>query len=243
MKYIYSRDYTITYSYVDRTGRLGILEFLNINQDMITSFCGYIGSDNPTIKAKNNAAWLYTRIKVKVNELPFWNTKTKAVAFVTSKSPIRMTVETNLFNENDELLVVARTEMCVIDLELRKIRKIDSVEFPSDLEVMDSNFEEGFSKMNDEFTSQDLIYSQKVFASDTDFTHHTNNVRYVKFIMNTFEESFYDEKKVKGFEIQYAKETRANDSLDVLRKETSDTEYSFLIKTGDEAAVKAKLWY
>ncbi len=28
-----------------------------------------------------------------MNELPFWNTKTKAVAFVSSLSPIRLEVE------------------------------------------------------------------------------------------------------------------------------------------------------
>ncbi|WP_443739661.1 hypothetical protein [Treponema sp.] len=31
-----------------------------------------------------------------------------------------------------------------------------------------------------QFEENDCVYSQKIFASDTDFTNHTNNVRYVK---------------------------------------------------------------
>lgn len=136
-----------------------------------------------------------------MNELPFWNTKTKAVAFVSSLSPIRLEVETDLFDENDKLLFAAKTEMCAIDFVERKIRKISTLEFPKDMEVAPSNINEPFSKMKTEFEFSDLIYSQKIYASDTDFTNHTNNVRYVKFLMNTFDSTFYDKKSITDFDI------------------------------------------
>lgn len=243
MKYTYSKNYDTSYSFIDRSGRLGLVELMNLNQDMITEFFGSIGSDNAILRAKNNAAWIYTRTKVKMNELPFWNTKTKAVTFVSSMTPIRLEIETDLFDENENLLFAAKTEMCAIDFVERKIRKIDTLEFPKDMVVLSSNITEPFAKMKTEFVPSDFIYSQKVFASDTDFTNHTNNARYVKFLMNTFDANFYEQKTITDFEIQFAKESNEGNVLDILKKESSDHEFSFSIKNGEEVVVKAVMIY
>lgn len=239
MQYTYSKNFNTSYSSIDRTGKLGLVELMSLNQEMITEFYGSVGSDNLILREKCNAAWIYTRTKVKINSLPAWNTKTKAVTFISSMSPIRMEVETDLFDEDNNLLFAAKTEMCAIDFEQRKLRKIDTLEFPKDAEVMPSNITEAFSKNKTQFDSEDLIYSQKVYASDTDFTDHTNNVRYVKFLMNTFDTSFYDDRHVTDFEIQFAKESKQDDILDIYRKETNPDEYSFLIKNGEEIIIKA----
>lgn len=239
MQYTYTKNFNTSYSSIDRTGKLGLVELMSLNQEMITEFYGSVGSDNLILREKCNAAWIYTRTKVKINSLPAWNTKTKAVTFVSSMSPIRMEVETDLLDEDNNLLFAAKTEMCAIDFEQRRLRKIDTLEFPKDVETMPSNIPEAFSKNKTQFESEDLIYSQKVYASDTDFTDHTNNVRYVKFLMNTFDTSFYDERQVTDFEIQFAKESKQDDILDVYRKETNSDEYSFLIKNGDEIIIKA----
>ncbi|MCQ2516646.1 MAG: thioesterase [Saccharofermentans sp.] len=243
MQYTYTKNFNTSYSSIDRTGKLGLVELMSLNQEMITEFYGSVGSDNLILREKCNAAWLYTRTKVKVISLPTWNTKTKAVAYITSMSPIRMEIEVDLVDEEGNFLFVAKTEMCAIDFEQRKLRKIDTLEFPQDAETMPSNLPEAFAKNRTQFDATDLSYSQKVYASDTDFTDHTNNVRYVKFLMNTFDTSFYDENQITGFEIQFAKESKQDDILDIYRKETSGNEYSFLINKGDEAIIKAVINY
>ena len=219
MKYTYTKEYNTSYSYIDRTGKLGLVELMNINQDMITEFCGSIGSDNLILREKNNAAWIYTRTKVKINSLPVWNTKTKAVAFFSALSPIRAEIEVDLLGEGGEILFAAKTEMCVIDFVNRKVVKIDTVEFPKDVECLPSNITEPFTKPKTVFEPGDLRYSQIVYPCDTDFTEHTNNVRYVKYIMNTLDASFFSEKMVRDFEIHFTKESRAGDVLDIYRKD------------------------
>ena len=170
------------------------------------------------------------------------NAKTRAVTYVSSMSAIRLELATDLYDEKGNLIIAAKTEMCAIDFDLRKIRKIDTLEFPRDLEVVESPITEGFSKLNVDFDSSDMAYSQKIFASDTDYSQHTNNVRYIKYIMNTFDSRFYDEKFIQGFEIQFAKESRDGDVLEVYKKNTGDNEYSFYIKNQDETVIKARLW-
>lgn len=243
MLYEYKKDFDTPYTSIDRSGKLGLVESMDLNQDMVTGFFGSIGSDNRILRRNDNAAWIYTRTKVLIRELPFWNTRTQARAFVSAMSPIRLSVEVQLTDTAARLQFAARTEMCAIDFSGRRLRKIDSLTFPKDLETGSSLFEEGFSKMTAEFTGDDLALQEKVYASDTDFTRHTNNTHYVKFLMNTFDTEFYDTKTVTDFEIQFARETAENAVLKIYRKKTGDHEFSFLIENGGETVVKALMRY
>ncbi len=243
MNYSYTKRFDTSYTSIDRSGRLGLVESLDINQDMITEFFGAIGSDNLVLRTKNNAAWVYTRTKMKIDGLPFWNTKTIAKSYVCSKSPIRLDIETVLTDEAENVLFTAKTQMCAIDFVKRSLCKISDITFPSDLDAEQPVLAEPFSKLNGIFTEDDFVLEEKIYASDTDFTRHTNNARYVKYLMNTFDADFYDTKTVAGFEIQFAKESTAGDVVRIYKKQTAAGRFDFLIKNGEEVIVKAELSY
>lgn len=243
MIYEYKKDFNISYSTVDRSGKLGLVELMNLNQDMITEYLGSIKSDNKTLREKYSAAWIYTRTKAKLIDLPFWNTKTQAKTFLCSKSPIRIELETDIFDEKEKLLCALKTEMCAIDFEARKICPLAKIEFPEEMETGASNIPEPFDRMKFSFEDSDTAYSQKVFASDTDFTNHTNNARYVKYLMNTFEKDFYDSETVTGFEIAFSKESQSGDELQIWKKENESNEFVFQITKTGETVVKAALQF
>lgn len=243
MFYEYKKDFDTCYTSIDRSGKLGLVESMDINQDMITEFFGSVGSDNRILRKNNNAAWIYTRTKMHIEELPFWNTKTHARTFVSAKSPIRFELETQLCDDRAKLLFVAKTEMCAIDFVQRKIKKISELTFPADLETGESLISEAFSKLKAEFTDDERVLSEKVYASDTDFTHHTNNTRYVKYLMNTFDSAFYDTKTITDFEIQFAKESTEGAVLDIFKKESEDKTFDFQIRSGSDVIAKALMKY
>ncbi len=243
MIYEYKKDFNISYSTVDRSGKMGLVELMSLNQDMITEYFGAINSDNKTLREKNNAAWIYTRTRARLLDLPFWNTKIHAKTFLCSKSPIRIEIGTDIFDGGESLLCALKTEMCAIDFVERKICRIDDVYFPKNLETGKSEVAEGFSRMKFSFDDADKNYTQKIYASDTDFTNHTNNVRYVKFLMNTFDSDFYDRKKITDFEIVFSKESAAGDEVVVYKKQSADFEIIFQITNGGDTVVKAVMKY
>ncbi|GEM_PF-1492004 len=243
MNYSYTKKIDTAYTSIDRSGRLGLVESMDINQDMITEFFGSIGSDNLVLRKQNNASWVYTRTKMQIVQLPFWNTKTIAKSYVSSKSPIRLDVDTLLCDENHHILFKAKTQMCAIDFVKRNLCKISDITFPSDLESETSAVSEQYSKLKTEFNEDDFVLEEKVYASDTDFSRHTNNTRYVKYLMNTFGIDFYDTKTITDFEIQFAKESTAGDVLRIYKKKSDGHQYDFMIKNGDEIVVKAELKY
>ncbi len=226
---------------IDMSGRLGLVECLDLNQDMITEFFGSVGSDNRILRKENNAAWIYTRTKFHIEDLPFWNTRTEARTFVSAKSPIRLTLETALRGEGGKILFAAKTEMCAIDFAERKIRPIGTLTFPTDLEAEPSLVEAPFEKLKTDFCEDDFVYEEKVYACDMDFTRHTNNTRYLKYLMNTFPQEFFTEKSVTDLDILFAKESSAGSLLRIYKKDLGENTIAFQICSEGEAVVKALL--
>lgn len=65
------------------------------------------------------------------------------------------------------------------------------------------------------------MYEQKVFSADIDYSRHTNNAVYVKYIANTLSCEFLDKNKITDFEIHYINESKEGQNLRVYKKYTS----------------------
>jgi acyl-ACP thioesterase len=99
-----------------------------------------------------------------------------------------------------------------------------------------------FEKLTDDFSENDFVYNQKIYYTDIDFSNHTNNAVYIRHILNTFPSDFFGKHTVEDFEIHYLHETLEGDLLSVYRKESEGTA-DFLIKSGDNEVVRAKLTF
>ena len=86
------------------------------------------------------------------------------------------------------------------------------------------------------------MYEQKVFSSDIDFSIHTNNVSYVKYIVNTLPCEFFEKNQITDFEIHYIRESKEGQVLKIYKKEEINA-MNFLIKEGENEIVRANLKY
>lgn len=242
MIYNYDRDFLTSYSLLDRSERLGLAESMDLNQDSVTEFFRTMGTDNITIKKSDNSAWVFTNVRLHFDESPHWLTKGHIHTFVSKLSPVRITVETVVTEEGERPLFNAKTQLCPINLVTRKVVAISSVSFPGDVEAEPSIMPAPFSRITDEFSGEELVLEETVRPSDTDFTHHTNNTRYVRFIADTFSREFLDGGNVSDFDIQFLKETRDGDKVSVYRKTAGENETRFMISCDGAPVVKAAMW-
>lgn len=127
-------------------------------------------------------------------------------------------------------------------METRKIRKIDTVNYPSDMETEENIIQEAYSKLNEVFSEDNLIYEQKVFSTDIDYSRHTNNVMYVRYIANTLSCEFLDKNKITDFEIHYINESKEGQILKIYKIEKNSL-IEFLIKEGEREIIRASLSY
>lgn len=229
MKYEYKKEYQINYTELDQNLELGVFSAIILQQNMGTEYFETLKSDNIILKNENNAIWVVSKTKVHFNKYPTWRDIVYGRTYTTKLKPIRVEMETTFTNEKGENLFVTKQESCAIDLNTRKIRKIDTVNYPKDMEIEENTLVEPFLKLNESFSENDFVYEQKIFSTDIDFSRHTNNASYVKFILNTLSCQFLDKNKVTDFEIHYINESGEGQKLKIYKKE-KDNIIEFLIK-------------
>ena len=238
----YKRKFFIGYSNCDRKVNLSVLNSLFLIQDMMTEYFGFLKSDNIILKSENNAIWVLAKTKVHFNKYPKWRDLIEGTVFTTGVKPIRVETEAQFKDKDNNVLFYANQETCVIDLTDRKIRKINTVNYPTGVQIKEGINKEKYLRLNTEFTEADKVYEQKIHSTDIDFSYHTNNVSYVKYILNSLNSDFIDSHKITDFEVHYINESKEGQKLSIYKK-IKDNEIEFLIKEENREIARANLKY
>lgn len=238
----YKRKFFIGYSNCDRKVNLSVLNSLYLIQDMMTEYFGFLKSDNIILKSENNAIWVLAKTKVHFNKYPKWRDLIEGTVFTTGIKPIRVETEAQFKDKDNNVLFYANQETCVIDLTDRKIRKINTVNYPTGVQIKEGINKEKYLRLNTEFTEADKVYEHKIHSTDIDFSYHTNNVSYVKYILNSLNSDFIDSHKITDFEIHYINESKEGQKLSIYKK-IKDNEIEFLIKEENREIARANLKY
>ena len=242
MKIDYKKEYQINYTEVDQNLKLSLVEAITLQQNMGTEYFESFKSDNVVLRNENNAVWVVTKTKIHFNKYPTWGDIIYGRTYTTKVKPIRVEMETTFKNKEKEILFSIKQESCVLDLKTRKIRKVDTVNYPTDMETEENVLQEPYLKLNEKFSEDDFVYEQKIFSTDIDYSRHTNNVAYVKYIINTLSCEFLDQKQITDFEIHYITESKEGHILRIYKKE-KDNSIEFLIKEGEREIIRASLNY
>ena len=238
----YTKKHAVTYTELNQKGEFSLVSSFNLLQNVMTEYFESFKSDNLRLKENNNAIWVVTKTKIHFNKYPIWRELVKARGYTTKTKPIRIEIETNFEDAKTENLFIAKQECCVIDLESRKLRKIDTVDYPKDMKTEETKFPKSYLRLREEFSEKDYVYKRKVYSSDIDYSRHTNNVAYVKYIANTLPSKFFEENQITDFEIHYINESKEGQVLKVYKKDKNNS-MEFLIKNGDDETVRASLNY
>lgn len=239
MKYYYRKEVTLHYSEIDSTAHFSLISVLNYIQNMSTEYFATMGTDNFTLSTKNNAVWVITKTKVKFLNRPVWKDDVLIRIYSVKVSSVRYNLEISFEDESGELLVIAKQEYCAMDIEKRKVRKIETINFPNDLECEEEKYPDEYLKLRDELTQDEFVCSQKVSSQDIDFSKHTNNVVYARFLMNIFSCKELEENEINEFEIHYISESKEGQNLDIYKRQISDKEIEFLIKSEEKNITRA----
>jgi acyl-CoA thioesterase FadM len=123
----YNKEYKIGYSQTNQKLELEIYDAFNLSQDTVTEYYESFGGDNIVLKENDNAIWVTTKAKANFIKFPKWRDVVKSKSYTTKIKPIRVNTETIFKDSNDEMLFVIEQEACVIDLDTRKIRKVNTM--------------------------------------------------------------------------------------------------------------------
>lgn len=225
-------------SHADFNANLSVLGVFQIVEDAVTEFMGDLKIDGVTAKKKYNAVWVIVKTRIKFLKNLAWNDEYTVNCFISKISNATINIDVGIKNDKDDLCFYARTELCALDVETGRIRKVSTV-------GVDGTFQTGVPLTDISFTkidAEDLPVAEqvKVRFTNIDFVVHTNNVEYVRFILNTYSVSEIESCPILEMEIVYANQSYENDIL-TIHKAHIDNRDIFVIQKDDKIIVKSEI--
>ena len=194
---------------------LSILGCFQIVENVITELMGELKIDGITAKEKYNALWVFTKNRVKMFKSVKWDEKISVTAFLSFKSLVKLNFDAEAKNAAGERIFYARVEACALDKTNYSIRKISTVGVNETILPEPAVADFDFAKFN--YAELPLIEQVKIRSTNIDMSHHTNNLEYLRFILNTYSVKDLETKPIKEMEVVYASQSFENDVLNVLK--------------------------
>lgn len=236
MKYVYGGR--VPFSQTGATEGFSVIGAAQIVEDGVCAFFAAFGKDNVTLSTEYNALWVFVKNKFQRRAPVKWNENITVESFLTDKTAATVVVDTVVKNSEGETAIAARTEVCVIDLDSQRIRRISSVDFPEDVGIYPSPAGFGFTR----FPTVGLREEYKFYVPSTsiDMCGHVNNVEYLRFILNATSVEKEKTRPVRETEINFVAQAREGEELTVFSAEDGEGEF-YEIKSGEKVVARCKL--
>ena len=236
MKYVYNTR--VPFSVTGATNGFSVIGAAQIVEDSVCAFFAAFGKDSLTVSAKYNAIWVFVKNKFQKRAPVFWNEEITVESFLTNKTAATVVVDTVVKNAKGETALAARTELCIIDLDTKRIRRISSVDFPEDIGVYPSVA--GFAFRRFPAVTLREQYGLNVPSTSIDLCGHVNNVEYLRFILNATSAEKEVESPVRETEIDFVAQALEGEFLTVYGGEHEGDEL-YEIKSGEKVVARCRL--
>lgn len=223
---------------IDANANLSVAGAFRLVENAVTELMGQLRIDGLTVKRLYGAMWVFSKNRVKFLSSLGWGEDFYIESFITNCSPARLTIETAVKNGQDEIAAYAKTELCALDSQTGKIKKTSEVGVDGSVEKMPPLSEIGFAKFGD--MPKAFVETVKVRSTDIDFSRHTNNVEYVRFLLDTYSVEELLTRPVKEIEVCYISQSFENDELQIYKSPDGGKD-TLLILKHDKQVVKCEI--
>ena len=218
-KSIYSKDWEINFTQCDPNGYLKYTDLCNLIQ-LTAAAHSELGGISFSDMQEFNQAWVLSRMRVEITELPKWKDVITINTWINSLENSRSVraIEVLL---NGRKIIGCETFWVVFNTKIRR---------PEELKLPISHFELfperkaakiSFSKIivGD---SLEKINEKEVVLSDLDIVNHVNNVKYLEWCLDYLNTEIIFKQQVESFEMNFLKELSLKDNVEINKCEDSN---------------------
>ena len=236
---IYTSGKSITASLLNSKSELSIIGTFQLVQDNITDLMQQLGIDGLTTHKNYNAMWVVSKNKVCIVKAPFWNSNVAVKSFVSCKTLVKINIDTIGTDESGEICFYSRAELCAIDADTKRIRKMDSINVGDNIVVHASPVDVEYTHFDGEVG--DMVEKTQVRSTNIDYLHHCNNIEYLRFILNTYAEKVLSNDIV-SVEIAYVNQCFEGEHIQVYKNKLDGSDNVYL-KRGEDFVIKSNIQF
>ena len=237
---IYTKKQKISATIIGADECLSILGCFHIVEDALTELTGELKIDGITEKEKYNAFWVFTKNRIKIFSKAKWNEEIAVSCFISNKSLAKINFDVEAKNALGELVFYARVEACALDYSNQRIRKLTTVGVDEQMLAEQPKMDVAFCQFGDQ--NLPTIEQVRVRSTNIDMSHHTNNLEYLRFILNTYSVQELETKPVKEIEVVYANQSFENDLLDIKKLSTPQKDV-IIVEKQQKPVVKCEILF
>lgn len=186
---------------------------------------------------KHDQAWVLSRMRVEIIELPKWRDKIVMKTWIKSLENSRSTRCLEMYL-NGKKIVGCETYWVTINTKTRR---------PDTLALSHEHFErfdtDATSKPTEKINTNELfetIGHKKVVFSDLDIVNHANNVKYLEWCLDYENPKKLLLSKVSAFEMNFMRELNLNDEASICKNST-EKESIFTLSKDEKVAYALKI--
>nr|WP_315190876.1 acyl-ACP thioesterase domain-containing protein [uncultured Flavobacterium sp.] len=209
---ILSKDWEINFTQCAPNGYLKYTELCNLLQ-LTAAAHSEIGGISFSDMQEFNQAWVLSRMRVEIIDLPKWRDIVTVKTWINSLENSRSIRALEMY-VNGKKIVGSETFWAVFNTEKRR---------PETLALPYEHFElypdtkatvETFSKINITH-EKEMLFERTVFLSDLDIVNHANNVKYFEWCLDLVDEKLILNQQIESFEMNFLKELSLKDKVSI----------------------------
>ena len=237
MNNFHSEKFIVDDIMLDFKEKVPFTQFVKMFQCATFKHSKLMGLDHKSMLQKSNAFWVVSRIKVVVKKQAALADKLSATTWTHPIGLVKAVRDCVVKNKNT-VIAKCTSEWCCLDFETRKIRKLNSIQYPK-LEMLKSqNLNTSFELFNVEISDKDYMYTKTIRSSDLDVNMHTNNLKYNQMVYDAFTIEELKQFDVAEYEIQFVNESKLADEISIF-KQKKGNRYYCMGKIEDKIIFKA----
>ncbi len=227
MNNTYKLTHTVNYSEVDSFYKLRLDYIFSHFQDIADLHSKEMGTDGEALLQKSNVFWVLTKVKLKIAELPKFCDDLTIEAWPLKAKGIRYDRDFCL-SSGEKPFVMGSSEWCTLDHTTHKLRRVGSVACPQNMPFREERSGAGeFIRTKESVCDTDQHHTYRSSFVDIDTNKHTNNVSYLRMVLNCFSPDEFETIKIDEFQINFLAQTFYGDKITLYKKKT---DYGFYIE-------------
>ena len=224
----------------DADVRLSVVGTFRMIEDLVTEMMGELGIDGLVCIREYGAMWIFVRNRIELFRDLKWKEEYTAECFISKIGKGKLHVDTLLRAPDGSAAVFSRLEMCAVDLETGALRKMDTVGLDGSIVSEEPEYDMKYER--GKFEPEHLLDTVTVRSSDIDYLHHTNNISYIRYLVNQWSVDELSRRPIRTVEVQYAGQTHEGDELQIWScADTSPDSGSFAIMYKDKSVLNCRV--
>ena len=234
---VLSKDWEINFTQCLPNGSLKYTDLCNLLQ-LTAATHSEIGGISFSDMQEFDQAWVLSRMRVEITELPKWKDIVTVKTWINSLENSRSVRALEMY-VNGKKVVGSETFWAVFNTEKRRPEALALPFEHYELYPENKATQKTFSKINLNI-DKEMIFEKTVVLSDLDIVNHVNNVKYLEWCLDFVDEKLIFNQKIESFEMNFLKELSLKDEV-VIHESLNENNTVFSITKEDKTCFALQL--